>query len=118
MNGQKFYRAKPGKKVAVRRRNSNWVRRRACGAFLVAPRRPAAAEPGPRWSDFAELEPLFNIQPTHLPVTDRARDQLRAENDLTVARLYGITSAELVHLLRSFKRMATKRPAYLALLQP
>jgi len=35
-----------------------------------------------------------------------------------VARLYGIIRAERTHLLRSFKGMATKRPEYLALLQP
>ena len=46
-----------------------------------------------------------------------AMDTLRAENDKTVARLYGINDAELAHLLRSFKGMATKRPEYLALLQ-
>jgi len=46
----------------------------------------------------------------------KARDQLRAENDKTVARLYGISDTEFVHLLRSFKGMATKRPEYLALL--
>lgn len=70
-----------------------------------------------RWNDFAELAPLFNIQPTHVPVTDKALDQLRAENDLTVARLYGVTRAEQAHLLRSFKGLATKRPDYLMLLQ-
>ena len=41
---------------------------------------------------------------------------LRAQNDRMVARLYGITDAELAHLLRSFKVMASKRPEYLALL--
>ena len=45
------------------------------------------------------------------------RDQLRAENDRTVARLYGITEAEFAHLLHSFPGMAAKRPEYLALLQ-
>ena len=45
------------------------------------------------------------------------RDQVRADNDKTVARLYGMTDAEFAHLLRSFKGMATKRPEYLALLQ-
>lgn len=69
------------------------------------------------WSDFAELAPLFDVQPADLPTTAKARDQLRAENDKTVARLYGITDAELAHLLRSFKGLATKRPEYLALLQ-
>jgi hypothetical protein len=69
------------------------------------------------WDDFCELAPLFGIQPVDVPFTAKAKDQLRAENDKIVARLYGITPAEFTHLLRSFKGMATKRPEYLALLQ-
>ena len=69
------------------------------------------------WDDFAELASLFDIQQKDLPFTAKARDQLRAQNDRTVARLYGITGAEFAHLLRSFKGMATKRPEYMALLQ-
>ena len=69
------------------------------------------------WDDFAELAPLFKLRRQDLPATAKARDQLRAENDRIVARLYGITDAELAHLLRSFKGLATKRPEYLALLQ-
>ena len=69
------------------------------------------------WDDFAELAPLFKLRRQDLPATAKARDQLRAENDKIVARLYGITDAELAHLLRSFKGLATKRPEYLALLQ-
>ena len=68
------------------------------------------------WDDFAELAPLFDVQPGDVPATAKARDQLRADNDRTVARLYGITDAEFAHLLRSFKGLATKRPEYLALL--
>lgn len=69
------------------------------------------------WSDFCELAPLFDVQPGDVPITAKARDQLRAENDHIVARLYGITAPELAHLLGSFKGMASKRPEYLALLQ-
>lgn len=68
------------------------------------------------WDDFAELAPLFDLTPADVPATAKARDQLRAENDRTVARLYGLTDAELAHLLRSFPVMAAKRPEYLALL--
>ena len=68
------------------------------------------------WDDFAELAPLFNVQKQDVPATAKAMDMLRAENDKTVARLYGITDGELAHLLKSFKGMATKRPEYLALL--
>ena len=69
------------------------------------------------WADFAELAPLFDVQPADVPFTAKARDLLRADNDKIVARLYGISPAEFTHLLRSFKGMATKRPEYLALLQ-
>ncbi|MEC5213557.1 hypothetical protein RCH06_002110 [Polaromonas sp. CG_9.5] len=68
------------------------------------------------WDDFAALAPLFNVQPKDVPQTAKAQDTLRAQNDKTVARLYGITDAELAHLLRSFKVMASKRPEYLTLL--
>ena len=68
------------------------------------------------WSDFAELAPLFNVQPKDVPQTAKAQDTLRAQNDKTVARLYGITASELAHLLRSFKVMTNKRPEYLTLL--
>ena len=68
------------------------------------------------WDDFAELAPLFGVQPRDVPQTAKAQDTLRAQNDKLVARLYGITDAELAHLLRSFKVMAGKRPEYLTLL--
>ena len=68
------------------------------------------------WDDFAELAPLFGVQPKDVPQTAKAQDTLRAQNDRSVARLYGITGDELAHLLRSFKVMASKRPEYLTLL--
>ena len=69
------------------------------------------------WDDFAELAPLFSVTRQQVPFTSKAQDQLRAQNDKTVARLYGITEAEFAHLLRSFKGLATKRPEYMALLK-
>ena len=69
------------------------------------------------WDDFAELAPLFGVKQVDVPITAKACDQLRAVNDRTVARLFGITDAEFAHLLRSFNGLATKRPEYLALLQ-
>ncbi|MDO8448534.1 MAG: hypothetical protein Q7T10_06975 [Rhodoferax sp.] len=68
------------------------------------------------WDDFAELAPLFDVQPQDLPQTAKAQDTLRAQNDKAVARLYGITDAELAHLLRSFNVMGAKRAEYLTLL--
>lgn len=70
-----------------------------------------------RWDDFADLAPLFGIAPGDVPATPKAQDLLRAWNDRTVARLYGIADAEFFHLLRSFKGLSAKRPEYLALLQ-
>lgn len=69
------------------------------------------------WDSFAELAPLFDVHPADLPQTAKAQDTLRAQNDKLVAKLYGITDAELAHLLQSFKVMANKRPEYLTLLQ-
>ena len=69
------------------------------------------------WDDFAEMAPLFNVQPKEVPQTAKAKDMLRAQNDKLVARLYGITDTEFAHLLQSFKVMASKRPEYLTLLQ-
>ncbi|MHB0926850.1 MAG: hypothetical protein ACYC1F_10125, partial [Gallionellaceae bacterium] len=69
------------------------------------------------WDSFAELAPLFDVQPQDLPQTAKAQDTLRAQNDKLVAQLYGITDAELAYLLQSFKVMANKRPEYLTLLQ-
>ena len=68
------------------------------------------------WDDFAELAPLFDVQPEDVPLNAKAQDRLRAENDKIVARLYGITDEEFKHLLKSFKGMASKRPEYMALL--
>lgn len=68
------------------------------------------------WADFAELAPLFDVQKHDVPVTAKAMDTLRAENDKIVARLYGIDDSEFAHLLKSFTGLATKRPEYLALL--
>ncbi len=69
------------------------------------------------WDDFAELALLFDVQPGDVPHTAKARDLLRADNDRTVARLYGLDATEFTHLLRSFTGMAGKRPEYLALLE-
>jgi hypothetical protein len=68
------------------------------------------------WDDFAELAPLFSVQRNEVPLTAKAMDNLRAENDKIVARLYGINDVEFKHLLQSFRVMANKRPEYVTLL--
>lgn len=89
----------------------------AKNALLLTLAAPSPAGGKQAWDDFGELAPLFNVQKHDVPLTAKAKDTLRAENDKAVAQLYGITDAELAHLLRSFKVMANKRPEYVALLQ-
>jgi len=72
------------------------------------------------WDDFATtaLAPqikALGIAKKDLPTTPKAQDKLRADIDQRVARLYGLGHDELLHLLHSFKVMATKRPEYLTL---
>lgn len=71
------------------------------------------------WDDFAtDLAPqikALGIAKKDLPTTPKAQDKLRADIDQRVARLYGLGHNELLHLLHSFKVMATKRPEYLTL---
>jgi len=69
------------------------------------------------WDDFAEFAPLFAVDRNDLPLTAKAQDGLRAQNDRPVAKLYGLSDTELAHPLHSFKAMAAKRPAYSTLLQ-
>jgi len=42
-----------------------------------------------RWDDCAELAPLFHVKQKDVLTTSKAQDRLRAQNDMTVARLYG-----------------------------
>ncbi|MDP2827087.1 MAG: N-6 DNA methylase, partial [Sulfuricellaceae bacterium] len=67
------------------------------------------------WDDFADLAPLFEVEKKDLPLSNKDKDKLRAQNDQRVAQAYGVSEAEFAHLLRSFKVMANKRPEYLAL---
>ena len=45
------------------------------------------AAPSPQvWNDFCELAPLFNVHKKDVPMTAKAQDVLRAENDQLVAK--------------------------------
>ena len=69
------------------------------------------AAPSPQvWNDFCELAPLFNVHKKDVPMTAKAQDVLRAENDQLVAKAYGITPSELAHMLASFKPESVTRP--------
>jgi hypothetical protein len=68
------------------------------------------------WDAFAELATEHGITKADLPKTDKQQDLLRVGMDKAVAKLYGITDAELAHMLTSFKVLARKRPDYVAAL--
>jgi hypothetical protein len=68
------------------------------------------------WDAFAELATEHGITKSDLPKTDKQRDLLRVSMDKAVAGLYGISDAELAHMLTSFKVLARKRPDYVAAL--
>jgi len=84
--------------------------------YLKLARNAALLTLAASWEDFGEIASLFGIQKTDVPASDKACDRLRAENDSIVARLYGLTAGEFLHLLASFRVMVDKRPEYLALL--
>lgn len=71
------------------------------------------------WDDFAtDLAPqlkALGISKKDVPTMPKAKDKLRADIDQRVVRLYGLGHDELLHLLSSFKVMASKRPEYLTL---
>jgi type II restriction/modification system DNA methylase subunit YeeA len=68
------------------------------------------------WDAFAELAAEHGITKADLPKTDKQLDLLRVSMDKAVAGLYGITNAELAHMLTSFKVLGRKRPDYVAAL--
>ncbi len=50
------------------------------------------------WDDFAEFAPLFAVDRNDPPLTATAQDGLRAQNDRLVAKLYGLTTGDLMRL--------------------
>ena len=67
------------------------------------------------WDAFKELTSFFNIEKGHLPNTEKDKDKLRHQNDVIIAKLYGINDEELQHVLEGFEVMKNKRPGYLSL---
>lgn len=66
-------------------------------------------------TDLAPQLKALGISKKDVPTMPKAKDKLRADIDQRVARLYGLGHDELLHLLSSFKVMASKRPEYLTL---
>ncbi|WP_066386494.1 Eco57I restriction-modification methylase domain-containing protein [Helicobacter himalayensis] len=66
---------------------------------------------------FKELQEEFNIAQNEIPKTDKAYAQLRAKQDIAIAKLYGLDKEEFCYLLESFKVLQTKQPEFIALLK-
>ncbi|WP_253248280.1 hypothetical protein [Helicobacter sp. 12S02634-8] len=65
---------------------------------------------------FCEISNMFGIQKDQIPLTPKLYDQLKAQNEIAVAKLYGISYEEFCHLLKSFQVLANKKPEYIALI--
>lgn len=65
------------------------------------------------YDPFAALAREFGISRADVDLTDKQKMKIVIENDLIVARLYGITKEELAHIAESFKVLKTKKPEYI-----
>lgn len=63
---------------------------------------------------FQELQKQFCVQDADIPKTDKQVDALKIRNDILVAKLYGISGAEMGHILQSFPVLKNKKPGYVA----
>lgn len=68
------------------------------------------------FDEFEELAHEYNIQKSDLPTTPKQIDMLKIENDIIVAKMYGITFEEMEHILSTFKVFNGKNPAYITTL--
>ncbi|MFK5976663.1 MAG: restriction endonuclease [Sulfurovum sp.] len=66
------------------------------------------------FDDFKSLATEYNISKKDLPQTDKQVDMLKIENDIIVAKMYGISYEELEHILSTFKVFNRKNPHYIA----
>ena len=64
------------------------------------------------WAAFAPLAATFNLTQADCPASDEAYDRLRYDNDVLVAQCYGLSPAELRHILAGFPVMQKKRAEY------
>ena len=65
------------------------------------------------FDDFKELAKEYNITKKDLPKTSKQVDMLKIENDIIVAKMYGINRSELEHILSTFKVFNKKNPQYI-----
>ena len=68
------------------------------------------------YSHFADLAQVYGISEAAAKLTPKQYDTLLLENDRIVARMYGISTEELAHIVASFKVLKNKKPHYVAAL--
>jgi len=66
------------------------------------------------FDDFKELAKEYDILKKDLPKTIKQIDMLKIENDIIVAKMYGISHEELKHILSTFKVFHKKHPNYIS----
>lgn len=66
---------------------------------------------------FKELQEKFKISQNAIPTTSKLYNELKAKQDIAIAKLYGLDKEEFCYLLESFKVLQSKKPEYIALLK-
>ncbi|WP_231549670.1 hypothetical protein [Campylobacter sp. MIT 97-5078] len=68
--------------------------------------------------DFKELADEFQIRKNEIPSTPKLYDTLKAKNDILIAKeIYKLNKSQFFYMLRTFKVLSTKQPAFIALLE-
>jgi hypothetical protein len=65
---------------------------------------------------FKALLGMFGVTDKDTPRTVKQVDTLKVNNDIIVAKLYGVTKADMEHILTSFTVLKSKRPEYVSML--
>ncbi|STQ86898.1 Eco57I restriction-modification methylase domain-containing protein [Helicobacter muridarum] len=66
---------------------------------------------------FKKLQEEFGISQNAIPTTSKLYNELKAKQDIAIAKLYGLDKEEFCFLLESFKVLQSKKPEYIALLK-
>lgn len=66
---------------------------------------------------FKELQEEFGILQNEIPKTSKLYNELKAKQDIAIAKLYGLDKEEFCYALESFKVLQSKKPEYIALLK-
>lgn len=67
--------------------------------------------------EFKALQDEFALAQNDLPKTEKQYDQLRAKNDILIAKLYNLTYEEFCYVLETFKVLKQKQSGFIALLK-